>query len=194
MMRWIFKFPLRLRSLFRKNRVEQELSDELRFHFDLQLKENLAQGMPPEEARYAALRELGAVEQIKEECRDMRRVNFIENLSQDVRYGVRMLVKSPGFTAVAVLTLTLGIGATAVLFSILDGAYIHFAATPQGNRVAVLSQQFPKRESETWLFSPAEYFDIAGLHRSFDGFFALDHSSPTLTETTERRENRSGCP
>ena len=89
MMRWFYKIPLRLRSLFRKSRVEQELSDELRFHLERLIEEKVAQGMSREEARYAALRELGGVEQIKEECRDMRRVNYIENFLQDVRYGLR---------------------------------------------------------------------------------------------------------
>jgi hypothetical protein len=78
-MRWFYKLPLRLRSLFRKNNVEQELSDELRFHLEKLIEEKVGRGMAPGEARYAALRELGGVEQIKEECRDMRRVNYIEN-------------------------------------------------------------------------------------------------------------------
>ena len=110
-------------------------------------------------------------------------------LMQNLKYGLRMLIRAPGFTVLAVLSLGLGVGATAVLFSILDGAYIHFAPTPQGNRVAVLSQQFTQRESETWLFSPAEYFDIASFHQSFDGFFAVSHSIPTLTEGTEHSTN-----
>ena len=70
-MRWIYKLPLRLRSLFRKDSVEHELNEELRFHLEKLIEEKVARGMTPEEARYAALRELGGVEQIKEECRDM---------------------------------------------------------------------------------------------------------------------------
>jgi predicted permease len=119
-MRWSYKLPLRFRSLFRRSRVEQELTDELRFHLQKLIEDNTAKGMKPEQARNAARRELGGVEQIKEECRDMRRVNFIENLIQDVRYGLRMLAKSPGFTSVVILSLALGIGANTSIFTLIN--------------------------------------------------------------------------
>ena len=103
-MRWFYKLPLRFRSLFLKSNVEQELAEELRFHLEKLIEQEVARGMTPEEAHYAALRELGGVEQIKEECRDMRRVNYVESFIQDVRYGLRMLAKNPSFTAVAIIT------------------------------------------------------------------------------------------
>ena len=143
-MRSYYKLPLRVRSLLRKDRVELELSEELRFHFNHLLNENLTHGMTPEDARYAALRELGGVDQIKEECRDMRRVNYIENLIQDVRYGLRMLAKNPGFTAVAIVTLALGIGATTAIFSVVDAVLLQSARYANPAELVEITEKGPR--------------------------------------------------
>ncbi|HEY6402530.1 MAG TPA: permease prefix domain 1-containing protein, partial [Blastocatellia bacterium] len=84
---WFYTVPLRLRSIFRRRQIEQELDEELRYHIDRQIEEHIAKGMTPEEARYAAMRALSGVEQRKEECRDARGVLWLEDLWQDLRYG-----------------------------------------------------------------------------------------------------------
>ena len=157
---WFYIVPLRLRSLFRRRRVEQELDDEIRYHLDRQIEEYIAKGMTSEDASSAALRDLGGVERRKEECRDMRRVKLIEDMAQDVRYGLRVLRKNPGFTAVAALTLGLGIGANTEIFSVIDALMLRPLPVRHPEQLLAFSQSRDGRlESGQWGSWPYAWFE-----------------------------------
>jgi len=170
-----------LRSWFKQNSVEKELGSELRFHIERQVEENIAAGMTPEEARRAALREFGGVEQVKEECRDTRRVNILENLIQDMRYGLRTLRKSPSFTFFAVAVLALGIAANSAIFSIADAVLIRPLPYRDANRLVMVWEDasaygFPKDTPAPGNFSDWKsrnqvFEDVAAY--SFGGSFDL---------------------
>lgn len=118
--RWRYVLPLRLRSLFRSKTVERDLEDELQYHIECETEQNVARGMPPADARRAALCAIGGVERQKELCRDQRHVRLADTLLRDTRYGLRLLKRSPLFTTVAILSLALGIGANAAIFQLID--------------------------------------------------------------------------
>lgn len=151
-MRWYYKFPLRLRSLFRKDKADLDLSDELQFHLQNQIDLFVGQGMSPQQARRAALQSLGGVEQVKEECRDMRRTNLLDNFLQDIRFGFRMLRRNPGFSVLAILCLTLGIGANVAVFSWIEGILLRpYPLVSHQERLVALSGTLgASREETSW--------------------------------------------
>ncbi len=156
---------LRLRSLARRGQVEKDLDRELRFHVERQTEENLDLGMPPPEARGSALRKLGGLTQIQEECRDMRRTDYIENFWRDLRYALRMLGANPAFTAVIVLTLALSIGANSAIFSVIDGVLLRPLPYPEAGRIVRVffhSASFPK-----FPMNPFDFRDFRARNRSF---------------------------
>src|SRR5262247_4934610 len=193
---WFCTAPLRLRSLFRRGQVEQELDEELRYHIERQIEEHIAKGMTPEEARYAALRALGGIEQRKEECRDMRRVNLIENTLQDLRYAGRTLRRSPVFTAVAILSLALGIGANAAIFQLLNAVRLRSlpVANPQELaevRVAGGNGGFGVQTGVNSELTYALWERIRQRQEAFSGIFAWGNADSSIGRGTETHRVRS---
>jgi predicted permease len=170
-MRWLNTLSLRFRSLFHRTAVDHDLDDELRFHLDRQIAANIAAGMPATEARNAALREFDGIDQVREECRDVRKVNWLQDFVQDVRYGVRILRKSPGFTIVAVLTLALGIGANTAIFSILESQLWRPLPFPDSERLV---------DTHAVLRENPKQWDVLSV-RGFRAWREQSHSFVNLT-------------
>jgi predicted permease len=138
------KLRLRIRALFFRSRMEEELRSELQFHLEREIEENIHRGLAPEEARYAAMRSFGGFERVKEESRDVRGVQILEEVRQDLRFGARMLARQPGFTLVAVLALGLGIGAVVAIFSVVDAVLLRPLPYKEPERIALVQQHMPK--------------------------------------------------
>jgi predicted permease len=167
---WLYTVPLRLRSLFRRPRVEDELDEELQYHLERRTEEFVAQGMPPAAARHAALRAMDGLTQHKEECRDQRRVRFLEDLFQDLRYGLRVLRKSPGFASVAVLTLALAIGANAVVFGVLNALILHPLDVPRPESLYGIQHGDEASSNQSY----PDYLDLRDRNRSFEDLAAYN--------------------
>jgi predicted permease len=160
---------LRLRSAFLRSRVEAELDEELKYHLDRQIEANLAAGMSESEARYAALRAAGGLEQRKEECRDMRGMNLVDNLVQDIRFGIRQLRKNPGFTATSILTLSLGMCACVAIFAFVDATLISPLPYRDSNRLVGVYETV-----EMFPLSNLSYLDYLDWKKSNTVFKSLD--------------------
>jgi macrolide transport system ATP-binding/permease protein len=188
---WFYAVPLRLRSLFRRKQMDEELKEEIRDHLELQIKENVARGMSPDDARYAALRLLGNVTQLEEQCRDTRGTNHIENFSQDLRYGMRQLRRSPGFSVLAIVCLTLGIGANAAVFSWVEGILFRpYPAVIHQERLLALAGTARDETGATAISWP----DLLDLERSctlIDAFVVSKITGSTLS-IGERAEVATG--
>jgi predicted permease len=217
--RWRHTAPLRLRSLFLRRRVDEELDDEIRDHVERRIADNIAKGMAEPEARRAALLGMEGIERLKEETRDMRKVNWILDFLQDIRFGFRTLRKSPGFTAIAILTLALGIGANTAIFSVVDAVLLRPLPFSDPDRLVQLFEtesspgNFPltgqdfldwRAQNSTFedmaVYSYQESFNVSGAGEAERatvvevqaGFFSLLGVQPIIGRPFAQGEDKAG--
>jgi macrolide transport system ATP-binding/permease protein len=191
-MLWARRLWIKLETLFRRNRAAQHLDDEIQFHLEQQIGENIAAGMNREEARYAAMRAFGNPMVLKEETRDAWGWIWLEQIAQDLRYGARGLAKNPGFTVVGVLAVALGIGVNTGIFSVLNGVALKLLPVPQAQQIVSVDQIFHGKfrrnlHGESGLFSYSEYKNYRANNHVFSGLLAY---APFLGEVPLGGESR----
>jgi predicted permease len=177
---WLREWGRRVHMLLRRTRFDRDMDEEIRLHRELKEKELAAQGMAPEEARYAAHRRVGNPMRLREESRDAWGWSWLENFLRDLRYAARMLRKNPGFTVIAVVTLALGIGVNASVFSLLDFVLLRPLSVPEPNRITVATR------GNVPVFSYPDYCDYRDRNESFAGLAASN-----LTESSLEYENET---
>ena len=175
----------RMLSPIRRGRYEREMDEEMRFHLEMQIEQNLASGMAAEEARYAARRQFGNQTWLKEASREMWSLNSIETLIQDLRYGARTLMKSPGFAFVAVLTLALGIGANTAIFSVVNGVLLRELPYYEPERLVMVWADRPILQAQIGLadfpVAVADFVDWRNQNQVFEQMAALQAQRMGLT-------------
>src|SRR5262245_17257536 len=177
---WLRLIYSRLYGLLRKNRIEQEMDDEMRFHVLMRTRENIERGMKPDEAEREARRRFGNVGRIKDLARDIKGGGFMETLLQDLRYGARMLMKNPGFTLIAGFTLALGIGSITTVFSIVNGYLLRPLPFPDSERLVMIDEISAQRGPMGGI-SFANLLDWREQNQVFTGIAAWGGGDYTLT-------------
>jgi putative ABC transport system permease protein len=178
--RWLSAVPLRIRSLFQRKRAEQDLQDELQFHIDQQAQHHIARGLSPEQAQRTARQEMYGVEAVKDACRDARGIQWIADAIGDARYAARTLRRSPGFTAVAILTLALGIGVNATVFTVTNAVLFKgFPSVVRNDRILYIDSR--KSEHGCCLSYP-DFKDWQSQARSFEGMAIANGVTLTLSD------------
>jgi predicted permease len=177
---------IRLRALLRRDRVEGELDGELQFHLDQQIEKHVLSGLSREEATRLARLEFGGMDQVKEECRDARGVQFMEMLLQDLRYSVRMLRRAPVFAAVAIMTLAFGIGANSALFSVVNGVLLNPLPYPHPEQLVTIHES--KASFKSGSISYPNFLDWRLDNRTFSAMAVSRGSSFSMTGLGEAEQ------
>ena len=178
----------KLGALFRRRKPVDDLEEEIRAHLEMEERENLESGMPPEEAHYAALRRFGNVTLVEERSREMWRWTSLETLWQDICYGLRQLRRSPGFTIVAVLTLAIGIGANTAIFSVVNASLFRALPFTDPDRIVWVG------EKDHGSVAPANFFDWRRQNHVFSAVSAYFSWGANLVARGQpRRINRTTC-
>ena len=173
------------RNLFASAQVERELDEELGAYVDLLTAEKVKAGMTATGAHRAAVWEVGGVEQLKDSVRDGRTGSSLDSTLQDLRYGVRLLARSPGFAALVVLTIALGIGANSAIFSVINGVVRKPLGYPQPERLMFITSQFPTLGFDKFWVSPPEFFEYRERSRAFKDVAAYTTGAVNLSEGTQ---------
>ena len=182
------RFGRSLRSAFWRARVEDEVDTELEFHVEMRIRELVDEGMTPAQAREAALRRFGNIDKVNATCRDigrrrdrdMRRIEYLSELKQDVTFAFRHLLKNPGFTIVAVLTLALGIGATTAIFSAVQAVVLRPLPVPEPERLFAIYETWKDRNGNV---SGGNFTDAVAANTMFSDMTAIQYSSFNLSDT-----------
>ncbi|HEY4575019.1 MAG TPA: ABC transporter permease [Thermoanaerobaculia bacterium] len=187
-MRLLNVLSARLRALLRREAVIGDIDEELRLHLEMEVEANAGRGMAPEEARRAALRTFGNFDSVRERAYEIRGGGLLETFSQDVRYAGRMLARQPGFTAVAALTLALGIGANTAIFSVVEAVLLRPLPYRHAERTVLLWESQPHRDVARNVVNPANFLDWREQAKSFDQMAAFADRRFNLTGGGEPEE------
>src|SRR5215470_16044819 len=181
-MKWFNILTARLRALFRRESVLQDIEEELRTHVEMETETNIRRGMPPDEARAAALKSFGAPGRKTELGYDIRGGGWLETFWQDLRFGARMLLKQPSFSLIAAVTLALGIGANTAIFSVVNAAMLRPLPYEHADRLVMIWDTNAERALDHERPAPGNYLDWKAQHQVFDGMAAWFQTSRTLRD------------
>jgi len=187
---WLGSLYRRALALFRSESIHQEIDEEIRFHIEMRTEENVRRGMTPEEARRDAERRFGRITSVKERGYEVRGGRMLETLWQDLRYGIRTLRKQPGFSAVVVLTLAIGIGANSTIFSFANGVLLRPLPYSEPERLVLLDETAPLRGVQSMGVSFPNFLDWRAQNKVFEDVAAYSPGTYTLVGGGEPEQAR----